>query len=310
MSFLDSLREARQSPAAAYQQFVLKYPKTVEDIHAFFEGRDDPSFYLSFLLQVVSDISKIHIYRCNNKQGVYETYKKAMRLTKKPSHVLFFVDKDHSDLMGEVYETAVNIYVTDFYSIENYVVSEAMFRRVWEDFFNIINLTIDYEVIVSKFREELQRFYKFALPLSAWILFNKRKGLKPNLNNVKLSELYTFGQDLTLQTASTLKIINHLDRVCGIDCPNEPPFEFLLLMNELETIEPKRYIRGKYELWFFVKFIEKLILALNAETNNKNPAVKIRTQISESNAIEILGPRVQLPQSLRNFFRENGLSPV
>ena len=170
MSFLDTLREARRNPLVAYQQFVLHYHRTLNDIHAFVEGRDDPSFYLTFLRQVAQhNLSEIHVYRCNTKKGVYEAHSKVMPVVRGPSFVLFFVDKDHSDLTGEAYETAHNVYVTDFYSIENYLVSEEMFKRVWEDFLNPANLSIDYLTIASKFRDEINRFYKYALPLSAWI---------------------------------------------------------------------------------------------------------------------------------------------
>ncbi len=305
MSFLEDLREARRSPSAAYQQFALKYPKTSEDIHAFLEGRDDPSFYLSFLLRVVSDINKIHVYRCNSKSGVYDAYSKVMRLVKRSSFVLFFVDKDHSDLIGEVHEAAPNIYVTDFYSIENYIVSEEMLHRVWEDFFNSINLSLDYDSVASKFRGEIERFYKLILPLSAWIVFNRRKGLRPNINNIKLGQLYVFNKELTLETVSIADILAHLEHVCGIECPSDLSTELPNMINELENIDPKRYVRGKHELWFFIKFIENLIVTLR---NEGDSAIKIRTQIGEANAVEILGPRVQMPKSLHNFFIQNGLT--
>src|SRR5258708_5379456 len=216
MTFLADLRESRRSPSAAYQQFALQYPKTSEDLHAFLEGRDDPSFYFSFLLRVVSDSKKIHMYKCNSKNGVYEAYSKVMRLVQKSSFVLFFVDKDHSDLIGEVHANALNIYVTDFYSIENYIVSEEMLHRVWEDFFNSINLSIEYDAVASKFRSELERFYRLILPLSAWIVFNRRRGLRPNVNNVKLNQLYSFNKDLTLDSVSMTDLLAHLEQVCGI----------------------------------------------------------------------------------------------
>lgn len=307
MSFLEDLREARRSPSAAYQQFALKYPKTSEDIHAFLEGRDDPSFYLSFLLRVVSDINKIHLYRCNNKSGVYDAYSKVMRLAKQSSFVLFFVDKDHSDLIGEKHQTASNIYVTDFYSIENYIVTEEMLHRVWEDFFSSINLSLDYDSVASKFRNELEQYYRLILPLSAWIVFNRRRGLRPNINNVKLGQLYAFNKELTVETVSMADLLAHLEQVCGIECPSDLSSELPNVMNELQNIEPKRHIRGKYELWFFIKFIEQLIITLK---NENGSSIKIRTQIGEANAVEILGPRVQMPSSLHNFFVQNGLTSV
>ncbi len=79
-------------------------------------------------------------------------------------------------------------------------------------------------------------------------------------------------------------------------------------------IYPKHLWRGSAFLLVLpliiemIQFIEKLIIALQTDDAHCSKSVKVRTQISEANAVEILGPRVQMPMSLQEFFRKNGLT--
>ncbi len=302
MSFLDDLRSAKFSPTAAYQQFVTEYPRNKEDVFAFLEGRDDPSFYFSFLANVIADIRQIHLYKCDNKHGVYRIYTNVMNLANKKSRILFFVDKDHSDYIGEENIVRSNIFVTEYYSIENYIVTENMLRRVWEELYNIKNYSIPYEIISDRFRTELDKFYKSMLPMSAWIIFVRRNGLKPCLDNVKLGKLFIFSTDFELEPVSEDSIFSYLEQVFSIEIPDNLYIELPNVILELSKNEPKKYIRGKYELWFFIKFLEKLRELLLIEGGNN---VNIRTTIGEANAIEILGPRIILPKSLQDYFVKN-----
>jgi hypothetical protein len=70
-----------------------------------------------------------------------------------------------------------------------------------------------------------------------------------------------------------------------------------LVVKDLLSLEPKIYIRGKFELWFFVKFVVKL--------EELVPEVKLRVPIGENSAVRLLGPRLQIPSSLEKFLRGN-----
>src|SRR6478672_1634606 len=118
MTFLDELKRARQSPVSAYQQFLLKNRSSSSSLHAFFEGHGDQSFYIGFLHRFISDPKYLYTYKCGKKLNVYETYAKVVSASPQ-GIVLFFVDKDFSDILRESYPRSENIYVTDHYSIEN-----------------------------------------------------------------------------------------------------------------------------------------------------------------------------------------------
>jgi len=307
MSFLSELKRARESPISAYHQFLLQNQNTAECVHAFFEGREDSSFYIGFLRRYVPHPKCLYFYKCGNKEGVYETFNKIMRAATSRGRALFFVDKDLSDFLNEQHIVAENIFVTNYYSIENYLVSEEMLLRISDDLLNLPD-SIDTNKILEKFRIELERFYEQVLPITAWIIYLRRCKLRPNINNINLSHFFRFNDDLTLEIDLDIKQTNGssiLERMCEVTTPPGCQPEIESIVNELANLDPKLYVRGKFEIWFFVKFVGKLVKLLQGTTNTIGKRIKVRTQINEDNAVEILGPRLQIPSSLEKFLQEN-----
>jgi hypothetical protein len=305
MSFLDELRQQRESPATAFHLFLLQYPKSINGIHSFFEGQEDCSFYSGFLLRFISDQKYFHIYKCGSKNGVYETHGKITHLGKPQIITLFFVDKDFSDILDENYEKSENIFVTDYYSIENYLVDEQMLRRIWDELFHLRNIALSFETIVERFRQELKRFYDLFLPITAWIIHSRRNQNRPNVNNVKLAQICSLDDDLTLQCAEFDESMKAMERMCGVETSADFSMMISTIITDLISLEPKKYIRGKFELWFFVKFIEKIEEVLRKSILDRGGSLRVSTKIGESNAVEILGPRARIPSSLETFLRNN-----
>lgn len=307
MLFIDGLRRERESSIAAYHQFLLRDPQYPLDFHAFFEGQDDLSFYINFLNDFVVDSFNIHVYKCGNKRGVYEVYRRITATTRQ-GKPLFFVDKDLSNFLDEALETAPNIYVTDLYSIENYLVSNDMLIRVWTELFHFSGVILEInDFHKSRFQEELERFYSFMLSITAWAVYLRRNGKRPNINNITFSRLFKLNDDLVLEESEELKQIGQitfLERLCSEKTPEGWSDEASNILQELSTVPPQSYIRGKLELGFFVKFIEKLLKMIN-NALSQNERVSLRTQLSGENAIEILGPRLSIPKSLKEFLQKN-----
>ncbi|HEY0738661.1 MAG TPA: DUF4435 domain-containing protein [Herpetosiphonaceae bacterium] len=309
MSFLDTLRNARSSAATCYQQFVNDNPRFSNHVLAFFEGHDDPSFYYTFLRTYIDDPKKIHVYKCGNKNQVYTTYSKIVQRNDIQNIVLFFVDKDLSDILNEQYVVAPNIYVTEYYSIENYLVSEEMFVAVFVETFQFAYNSglVDFMPFYIIFQRELKRFYGYLLPIMAWIIFLKRNGYRPTLNDIDLSQVFVFNEELVLETRESVKKdgeIAIIGRKCGVSNVVIPSASIDAIIAELTLLDPKKYIRGKFELWFFVKYIEKLI-DIFGKMQHLTGKVNVKTRISESTAVAFLGPRLRVPPSLDAFLSFN-----
>jgi len=307
MQYIEGFRRERESSASAYFQFVFAAPKYPNDIHAFFEGHDDLSFYVNFLRSFATNSKSIHVYKCGNKKGVYEAHEKVINGVRQ-GVVLFFVDKDLSDVLNEVWEQASDIYTTDYYSIENYLVSEDMLFRIWTELFRFRGVELDFEQVHrEKFHTELGRFYQYTRPMMAWIIYLRRKGLRPNANNISFTKFFDWDTDLTLIKSKQWQDggLTYLERICGVQTPDTWGSETDAVLKELSILAPKTYIRGKLELCFFVRFVERLMRILDNHLPGTDAGVMTKTLLSEENAIEVLGPRLSIPPSLERFLQDN-----
>jgi hypothetical protein len=102
---------------------LQQYKSTDNSIHIFHEGKDDPSFYSNYLERGRLKRQRVYYYLFNNKKGVYFHYEKINWLKFKKNRLLFFVDKDLDDILEIKYPHDQNIFVTKYYTIENYLIS-------------------------------------------------------------------------------------------------------------------------------------------------------------------------------------------
>jgi len=307
MGFLEDLKDAA-NPADAYLAFIKAYPSKENKIHAFFEGEDDFSFYPQFIKAVLENDYPIEKYDCGGKAKVYELYSKVMSRVNEKIQVLFFVDKDHSDLIKENYITSDKIYVTNYYSIENFLVTESILYSVCEEIYHIKNSDPRLELIIEKFRKELNKYYLLILPIIAWIVYTRRTGKKVNLNNVDLKKIFYFNDDLEIVRKSPEKYnsrLEYLDISCNVSTPKAVWRDILSVARELSLLQPKVHLRGKFELWFLVEFLTKL---KTCKDSSGKSLFKASTQINMGNAVEILGPRASCPASLNSFLIFNLVS--
>ena len=82
------------------------------------------------------------------------------------------------------------------------------------------------------------------------------------------------------------------------------------IINDLRGKDCKEYIRGKYELWFFVKFLNFMTQKLASKEEPKLSGLKRATpkiNITKDIAVEHLAPRLACPKDL-SVFLQNMLS--
>lgn len=317
----DDLRQERENPRAAFLQFLFNNKKGTEGIHIFVEGKSDSSFFTNFVRIYALDAQEIYpCYICGDKESVYKAYKLATNVNTQ-SILLFFVDKDLSDIFNENWPKAQNIYVTDYYSMENYLVSTDMLSRVWTEMIHFSGLSVEFsDIYQNKLIAELNRFHQFCLPIMAWYIYLRKKGKKPNLKNLKFSDLFAFTEDLFLQQSdkvSEIGVFEFIEQACGAkinpDWKSENPdwkSEISEIADNLASPSPKNYIYGKLELVFFIKFIETLVKHLHNGISKKDSKARawLNPDLYESNAIAVLAPRALLPLSLKIFLQNNMLT--
>ena len=181
------------------------------------------------------------------------------------------------------------------------MLTETMIIKIFEDFYHVTDTTQISE-IKSRFKQELKIFYRYLLPIMSWVIYLKKQGYQVNLNNLQIDKLFQLNDNLRICKKQQKNYLKFLEKHCGVDTSQKCWIQIKKTVEYLKQYDAKSYIRGKYELWFFVTFINKINTI--KDTNDK-PVFKSKTQINEGNAVAILAPRVPFPLSLKLFLEQN-----
>lgn len=306
MEFLKYLKSAAKSNTSVRTKFLQQYNENDNAIHVFYEGNDDPSFYSNYFEQKKK--VKIFYYQAENKKGIYEIHSKINWTAYKKNRSLFFADKDFSDILMEKYVNDTNIFVTKYYSIENYLVCKPIFNRILRDI-----LHIDDEKFIKScyklFEKNLKLFTIQVQPIIAWIIYHRSINSSLQLNNFKISDIFYFDENLNIirnRTCKGYSVQGYLLYKTKLTHTNQCWKGILKYYREIQKIHPhKSYLRGKYEIWFMVAYINKLVEIINSKKSKGEPKIKMQFNLNAENAIELLGPRLKKPADLAKFLNAN-----
>jgi hypothetical protein len=70
-------------------------------------------------------------------------------------------------------------------------------------------------------------------------------------------------------------------------------------------MEPKKFLRGKFEIWFMVEFFKKAVQQITTAAQNSGGSVEIPVAMEQKNAIRLLAPHSDPPQSLVDFLAKH-----
>jgi len=296
MTFLEELRAVRETPAAAWHQFVLDYRPDDNSFYFFVEGRLDVSFYVTSFERLYGDGVVVHGYRCGGKNGVLDARRKVRNPQVDYLHCLFFVDKDLSDILGEPNPSSEDTFCTDTYSIENYFVTKTALSVVWNQLWGLNDNHPHWPTVQQQFTDTLSRFHRIMAPLMAWIVISRQNAKRLNLNNVELAQLLEFDDDLMprRRPGST----RQLESSTGCSLEGKT-IELLRECRRLRNIEPKKFLRGKFELWFFAKFIRS-VFEFGRTWQHKPSGEVSPTSTPEGIAITLCG-KLPIPTTLQDF---------
>lgn len=301
MSFLDELRAAPNSPTASWNTFIMEYLPGGQALFVVHEGRDDPSFYRSHVASRMPAGWRLRFVCCGTKKGVLDRAGEFARRHPPDPRVLFFVDKDHDDLIDKNAERPYRwTYTTTCYAIENYVCTAQVVRAFLTDIVGLPDTDESCDVVVQRYEASKSELHHVGLPIMAWIVAARRQGLTLNLNNIDNEKLFNVADDLTPTLADSIPAVySYLAAVTGGREPNlSPPDEDIQSeLAQLEGVTSQTWFRGKQDLWFLVKFLNRSVELLRACEKTG----RVSVQISRVNALQILGPRAPLPGCLAEF---------
>lgn len=303
MNLIDLHRRSRSRASVALHQFLLDFNREAGTIYAFFEGENDESFYMNFIEARVDPTWMIRRYRCNGKDGVYYIRTQVQPRITKRQIAIYFVDRDLDDLRGIIRAQESNLYVTDFYSVENHVVHRTFISRLLRELYHLEVPSAVTDKMVEVFDRQQSKFYRRCLPVMAWMALQMDQGKRVLKNDFRLEVLFPVKSFDTWEKDIAVKIsrIAELQRVTPESAP-APRRDLMKMVRKLITTgNPKYYIRGKYDAWFMTNFIKSLIRHLEKMGYRSNCNLNLTVR----NLVDQLGPRCKCPDSLSKFLDEN-----
>ena len=180
-----ALIEERDKSKVALLQLMQTYNRHDDQVFFIVEGKDDVAFYMAMLQRYpkISDRSSIIV--AGNRKNVIRTHDELNWKRYSKKRVFFFVDRDLSDFTKEYTPKSKNIFVTDGYSIENYIFTKELLSKSLRIFFDTRKINEeDEELIKSLFDAAAREFEKLFTPIMGWIILWKRDKNACELDNL------------------------------------------------------------------------------------------------------------------------------
>lgn len=306
MDFSEKLRAEASSGHARFHEYALTVDKApIDSFFFFFEGSDDPAFYIGFMFDRLADRPYFE-FICDGRDQVIKVHELVSRDGRATGKALFFIDKDHTDIQQENSELPESIFQTSTYSFENYLVCESVLRRYWVERLRLNISDERYPYWLNKFRSCHLQFLRHSRLLMGAILIGRgiddEPPVKLNLNNVNLERIYFVrsnegrvgwrdgAANAYLLSINLMKevVSPRLKRIC----------------KKYLNGNPKAYVRGKFEIWFFVKFLQQMTQSLSdkaiCRAGNFSRAKPI-DNLSGENYLSVIGSLTPCPHELRIF---------
>jgi Protein of unknown function (DUF4435) len=297
------LAEEARSDVVALHQFRILYEPGKESLHFFFEGDEDSLFFMP-VARRYTNVNPLHLYDCGGKKNVVEVRDAIKSDGYDIEKCLFFVDRDFDDLLGSQVVIDERTYITDGYSIENDISTIDAARIVVSEILGISQANPEFKNIENSLTAGYSVFHREVRPLIAWILAARALGCGPNLSNTAgLKGVVSIVGGVPILTKKGFKdfkrkvVVN--DRV--------PHFSEILAWRRLLCLSAtKKWVRGKYEIWFFHAALLFAIEEINTKRKMlKSPLIRIPSALKEGRIFEILGGRTSPPESLQNFLQSS-----
>jgi hypothetical protein len=322
-------------PKASYIKLQQYYVPQKSAVHLFVENDDDFEFYRTTINYVYRDYETYH-YPMQGKKNLKDGYKEIDWKKFNRAKVLFFADKDYDDILNIERLEESNFFYTKYYSIENYLVSSEVFDIVLNRFFTPIDDSTKeklhklYNVAYASFIEKMRT-------LTSFILIDREKSKRADLDEFKMSyfihfEAMEYMEKKLISNFSYHKIIRDskstplqknllrnmsikeiLAKKCNAD---EEIFTFNEIMAKKRVIAAignhKIFVRGKYDLWFFLEIIKSTDKAIKRiydsggrKVTDKEPLPKKKIDISDKNIFDLLCSKVLHPVDVKTFLMNN-----
>lgn len=316
MSLLDTLDKKILTPSATYIKILSQYKANDNTVFCLVEGIEDISFYRTFMEIYKNDVP-IKYISCYGKENVINNYNSLNWGFYDKKRVLFFIDKDFDDYIGREIINDFNVFVTDCYSIENYLVDEMILEKFITDNCFITNESI-IQLAIDNFRYQHSTYVKQLKMISAWMMYCRKNKFDVSFNEIKMADLFQIDKYGKLRKKTLSSYASKFEYLC--DKTKTHHFDIVEVRHYYNLIgresKPKKFIRGKYELYFmfmYLKYItENVVNEFSKEVKEYNKMAqrqdkvvkpKLTIQLQEENIFQVLYNKTIVPEKLKIFIQ-------
>ncbi|MEI7263769.1 DUF4435 domain-containing protein [Pectobacterium carotovorum] len=300
IDYQELLDNAVEAPETALHNFLLSIVSGKLKLHVYFEGKDDNLFYYRVIKRLVSDNVTLRSVICKNKKLVYDFHSELSGQSDSENKIIYFVDKDIDDLSNEEEEKFNDIHVSEIYSIENYIPSEEIISSYCIEGFSISSESSFIPAILERYEKEEINFFESIRVLMGWAIFCRRNGNRPNFNNINFNDLFDVDSSLSLmKKMSDDELYDYFKNRSNVDF-SLSDYDISGIHCELNSLNPRVYVRGKFHLAFFCKFMNKI-----KDMAREGTGFKQNCSIDPPNVMMWSGPRLTIPESVRTFINTN-----
>ncbi len=294
--YLAEMRGSREKSAVLKAKITTLRSSIPTTLIFVFEGIDDKSVYHSWIARVSPEL-KYEPFPCGGKAHVLSLLEIVSRdVNDLKDGIYFFIDRDFDDSRGVI--LTPNSFMTDEYSVENYLVNSEVLEEILKNEFHCHAQPTVREPIIGLFTQAYESFLNCCRDLNFRIYVARRvpielRGHLPD----KISQLASIEVDSVHPSDKALNELVKLLRE-----PTEAEMaEFSKYFDELD---PKARYRGKFSLMFFFRWLSALATDRNAE----NPLyfVGIENKHKANCSLITLGglaSKSRMPVSLPDFVR-------
>lgn len=290
----EKLRGDRKKGSVAYLRFTRCYKQEKTALFCFFEGED--SQYYGIRIDLIAQPQKDYYFTCQGKTEVLRTYR---LITEKEyynyANTAYFIDRDFDQSISNTLPQKDHnkIYETPCYSIENFYTSIECFKNILRRGFNLEEDDEDFDQCLQLYQNSQTEFHQNIGLLNAYIACLRENQEKLNLKSCKLDNFIKIELDKieATYTIDTLKT--------QFNSQSPPPEDRIYLkLNKLRSQNCQKSFRGKFEIEFLRKFLEKLRENSQAYCSKK---LKAKFTINSANLLSDLSQYADTPDCLKAY---------
>lgn len=272
------------------------------NLFCFFEG-EDAKYYCPRIEEYTNyTYDCITVYNCGGKKEVLLAYDLIVKKDDDNIAKAFFIDSDYDSYRC----THKLLYQTPCYSIENLYTSVSAFQKLINREFGINTSENDYKICCKDYIERKREFYDATMFFNTWLSCQRLQEIqngekKVKLSKFKISKLFSeiSIQKIELKEPIDIYKLNELfpeSKTIAMDEINKE----ITYFNERDV---DLLFRGKFEMDFFKKIIDSLILLNKTGEyfSYKYTSVSVNPNI---NPLSSLSQYVDTPQCLIDFLRQ------